>query len=691
MKERLWVKSMLMASIMVISALALPLALTLSSYSGSDLDASVEYISDRDMYYSDEFFYESSTAFNSNLATLSMFMANNSIVLGEPGNKQNSHWYESQPDRIKKFFTSIHFDDFACNDDYKKQTAFDTIGVAVAKKKITVDGKDYTLIGMAIRSGGYYNEWANNIWLGDGSKSDYMHEGWYNAANKAIAFLKEYISGKGISGDIKFWVSGFSRGGATANLIAGLLDNRIDKGDAQLGSNVNLKNRDLYAYTFEAPQGANIYSKTVKSPKDSIYCNIWNIVNPNDLVPKVAMSEWGFTRFGTDLFITTKFFDAEHFSSNRNSLYAFYGKESVDKADKMVLYTLPGVNKVAVYAGMGNILLSLVNPMPGSTLLAICSAGSAVMNAVETDSRKSGYDANIVSTLFLSELAKVVGSRDDYCNNYQDHLKKVMLIFMDDTSARKDVVVEEALITSIVAGVLLLAGGANIGSAVLSVLDLAIGFNCGEDLKDTKDALEALFGPLMTILDNRPTELLSLALNAKQVFENHNSDLVVAHMKAQDRLYLDSWNKSHPSKGISIVPLRDNADMAHVVTNMNQITLYVGPSKNKEVIHVEGHRFGRSDVEKCSAGYAVGYYSYATSEKIEMFFHVDEKYKIEVESFSKKLWKHDLDYDLYYQKSSLTDSKDISKKVCNIHKEVRLSAGPYYDDPNKTVKERAGL
>jgi hypothetical protein len=33
-----------------------------------------------------------------------------------------------------------------------------------------------------------------------------------------------------------------------------------------------------------------------------------------------------------------------------------------------------------------------------------------------------------------------------------------MLIFMDDTSARKDVVVEEALITSIVAGVLLLAG-----------------------------------------------------------------------------------------------------------------------------------------------------------------------------------------------------------------------------------------
>ena len=45
---------------------------------------------------------------------------------------------------------------------------------------------DYTVIGVGIRSGGYFREWSNNVYLGDGTKSDYMHEGWYNAANKTI-------------------------------------------------------------------------------------------------------------------------------------------------------------------------------------------------------------------------------------------------------------------------------------------------------------------------------------------------------------------------------------------------------------------------------------------------------------------------------------------------------------------------
>lgn len=40
-----------------------------------------------------------------------------------------------------------------------------------------------------VRSGGYFNEWENNFFLGGGSQSDMMHEGWHNAANKVINFL----------------------------------------------------------------------------------------------------------------------------------------------------------------------------------------------------------------------------------------------------------------------------------------------------------------------------------------------------------------------------------------------------------------------------------------------------------------------------------------------------------------------
>lgn len=82
-------------------------------------------------------------------------------------------------------------------------------------------------------------------------------------------------------------------------------------------------NDDLYAYTFEAPQGANYNSKTVKQPGDAIYNNIYNVVNPNDLVPKVAMSEYGFTRFGTDKYITTKFYDPRNFENNRKTTGTF--------------------------------------------------------------------------------------------------------------------------------------------------------------------------------------------------------------------------------------------------------------------------------------------------------------------------------------------------------------------------------
>ena len=113
-----------------------------------------------------------------------------------------------------------------------------------------------------------------------------MHEGWYNAANKTIDYINEYISANRITGKIKVWIAGFSRGGATANLAAGLLDNKILNDEEIFSNDVTLTRDDLYAYTFEAPQGANYNSETVEKPGSELYNNIYNVVNPNDLVPK---------------------------------------------------------------------------------------------------------------------------------------------------------------------------------------------------------------------------------------------------------------------------------------------------------------------------------------------------------------------------------------------------------------------
>ena len=124
-----------------------------------------------------------------------------------------------------------------------------------------------------------------------------------------------------------------------------MLDNKIDKNEKIFSNDVTFTHDDLYAYTFEAPQGANYNSKTVKQPGDAIYNNIYNVVNPNDLVPKVAMSEYGFTRFGTDKYITTKFYDPRNFENNRKTMKALYvengSKESDYKADDFKVYGTP--------------------------------------------------------------------------------------------------------------------------------------------------------------------------------------------------------------------------------------------------------------------------------------------------------------------------------------------------------------
>ena len=174
------------------------------------------------IYYSDDYFRHSSTEYDEHLATLSCIMTNFSVPLDNPSSL-DSDWYLKQPERLYGFFGSIGFKDFETNEDYVSRSRFDSIGVGCANKQVD----DYTVIGVGIRSGGYFREWSNNVYLGDGTKSDYMHEGWYNAANKTIDFIDEYISANRITGKIKVWIAGFSRGGATTNLAAGLLDNRI--------------------------------------------------------------------------------------------------------------------------------------------------------------------------------------------------------------------------------------------------------------------------------------------------------------------------------------------------------------------------------------------------------------------------------------------------------------------------------
>lgn len=106
--------------------------------------------------------------------------------------------------------------------------------------------------------------------------------------------MKQYISKQGISGQVKIWVTGYSRAAATANLVSGELDKVI-----ALGNDISYQRKDVYGYCFETPAGA--LSEEVNG--DSKYDNIFNIINQSDPVPYVAPAAMGFGRYGIDRYL----------------------------------------------------------------------------------------------------------------------------------------------------------------------------------------------------------------------------------------------------------------------------------------------------------------------------------------------------------------------------------------------------
>lgn len=185
---------------------------------------------------------------------------------------------------VKKLFTQLEFE----NSQYEFGTpGTDTIGYAIGSKNITNDsGEKITLIAVAIRGGGYAQEWASNFTIGAASE----HAGFAQAANTVTAAVDNYIKKIGANTNIKIWITGYSRAAATANVAAQRLTTKANsKQIAGLSADGN------FTYCFECPR-----TVTTSDPSymHNSYKNIFNIVNYIDVVTKVAPADWGYSRYG---------------------------------------------------------------------------------------------------------------------------------------------------------------------------------------------------------------------------------------------------------------------------------------------------------------------------------------------------------------------------------------------------------
>ena len=128
-------------------------------------------------------------------------------------------------------------------------------------------------------------EWASNLTVGDSVRS----AGFEDASLKVQAAIKEYLKKNSVTGRVRLWTTGYSRAGAVSNITAADL---TDAGTFE----------EVYAYTFATP-------RTTREPGS--YSNIFNIMQKEDVVPKVPLADWGYERYGTDLFLVSPETDSD--------------------------------------------------------------------------------------------------------------------------------------------------------------------------------------------------------------------------------------------------------------------------------------------------------------------------------------------------------------------------------------------
>ncbi|MCF0117198.1 MAG: hypothetical protein HUJ61_04010, partial [Bacilli bacterium] len=148
------------------------------------------------------------------------------------------------------------------------------------------------------RNYNYELEWGNNFILGD---NEDIAIGFQQSVTKSVNELKDYVTKYNITGDIKLWNVGYSKGAGVSNILAGYLDDHPDC----LGNNTIINPSDLYNYSFEAPKLVTKTKATAPKENPNLYNNIYYIHTEYDLITQAFFDVdptrgWDFTYYGID-------------------------------------------------------------------------------------------------------------------------------------------------------------------------------------------------------------------------------------------------------------------------------------------------------------------------------------------------------------------------------------------------------
>ena len=326
------------------------------------------------IYYTDDYFKSSADRSRPDVS-----LASASIHFAVAAfNAMDSAEYTDKDRNVRNLLTMLGYSDYDCSESFHQKPSDDSIAIAAAAKKPA--GADYTLMAVAVRGGGYEAEWSGNFSLGKvGNHTDFQQ-----CADYCMTFLRQYVQDHHITGRVKLWLTGYSRGGAVGNIMAG----EIDRGNALPGLTVSYE--DLYAYFFEPPQGVEVSN----DPRNARYNNIWNFLNYNDVVPLVAMSELGFSRYGRDYYYPDA--TMANYAAQREAMLHFYDAQ---ESKEFREYTVDDFQ------------MKKFDP-----------ANGFIVDDTESTMTQGDFERKLVSKM----VTDTIKTRDNYVNEYQNGFRAVM-------------------------------------------------------------------------------------------------------------------------------------------------------------------------------------------------------------------------------------------------------------------------
>lgn len=300
--------------------------------------------------WNDEWFFENSTQFNSELA-------HTAAVFSSLANSESAYYqkHSNATPVIEETFGKLGFDWVDTSSYQQRSEVIDEVAglfenntnvsaYSIAKKDIRSSTGTIKRLYVVVIRGSYGSEWISNTEFENNklayAADDDAHGGYQQAAEELVNKLETLSEcddtgqapsldgekAEAVQSETALLICGHSRGGALANLIASYVDAGLISGfpaDAQ----------NTYAYTFASPRVTRS-----EQASSSMYHNIFNVINPSDMVPQLPLEAWGYERYGVDVALPglgDSHFD-EYFAQMKERYQELLGKETAsDPEDKL--------------------------------------------------------------------------------------------------------------------------------------------------------------------------------------------------------------------------------------------------------------------------------------------------------------------------------------------------------------------